>query len=423
MVRLCSVERDVVTLEVRVDITGAMLDVEERIQQALNEAGVLVTQEALKRFDTDGTAIMTGAIKWTSKGQEEKLYQSPYGAVPVARHVYQTSAGGTTYCPLDRDARIVVSSTPRFARMVSHKVAHNPITVVQQDLEQNHGRHLSRTFIHEISDAVGTIAQAREEDWHYETPHMDRAVACVAIGMDGSCMFVCDDGWREAMTGTITLYDRAGERLHTIYIGAAPEHGKASFIERMEREIAHIKQLYPEARYLGIADGARCNWEFLERHTQIRILDFWHAAQHLAEVAQAVFPHAAVARENWLDERCHDLRHYPGAVGRLLKELEDDLPRRCPKAALKLLHKAAAYFRQHREKMEYADYRIDHLPIGSGVTEAACKTLVKHRLCAAGMKWKEHGAAIILSLRALVLTDQRWEQFWHKVSRYGFALP
>lgn len=423
MVRLCSVERDVVTLEVRVDIAGALLDVEERIQQALNEAGMLVTQEALKRFDTDGTAIMTGAIKWTSKGQEEKVYQSPYGAVPVARHVYQTSAGGKTYCPLDRDARIVVSSTPRFARMVSHKVAHNPITVVQQDLEQNHGRHLSRTFIHEISDAVGAIAQAREEDWHYETPRMNRAVACVAIGMDGSCMLICDDGWREAMTGTITLYDRAGERLHTIYIGAAPEHGKASFIERMEREIAHIKQLYPEARYLGIADGARCNWEFLERHTQVQVLDFWHAAQHLAEVAQAAFPHATEERENWLDERCHDLKHYPGAVGRLLKELEEDLPRRCPKAALKQIKNTATYFRQHRERMRYADYRIDHLPIGSGVTEAACKTLIKHRLCASGMRWKEHGAAIILSLRALVLTDQRWEQFWHKISRYGFALP
>lgn len=183
MVRLCPVERDVVTLEVRVDISGAMLDAEERIQEALNEAGMVATQEALKRFDTDGTALLTGPIKWTSKGQEEKIYQSPYGAVAVARHGYQTSAGGKTYCPLDREARIVVSSTPRFARMVSHKVAHNPITVVQQDLKQNHGRPLSRTFIHEITDAVGAIAQAREEDWRYETPKLDCAIASVAIGM------------------------------------------------------------------------------------------------------------------------------------------------------------------------------------------------------------------------------------------------
>jgi hypothetical protein len=47
------------------------------------------------------------------------------------------------------------------------------------------------------------------------------------------------------MTGSISLYDRCGERQHTIYVGAAPEHGRASFHERMEREIAHVKQLYP----------------------------------------------------------------------------------------------------------------------------------------------------------------------------------
>lgn len=422
MVRLCPVERDVVTLEVRVDISGAMLDAEERIQEALNEAGMVATQEALKRFDTDGTALLTGPIKWTSKGQEEKIYQSPYGAVAVARHGYQTSAGGKTYCPLDREARIVVSSTPRFARMVSHKVAHNPITVVQQDLKQNHGRPLSRTFIHEITDAVGAIAQAREEDWRYETPKLDCAIASVAIGMDGSCMFIGDEGWREAMTGTIALYDAAGKRRRTIYIGATPEHGKASFIERMEREIAHVKRPYPKARYVGIADGAKCNWDFLERHTDIQVLDFWHAAQYLADVAQAVFPRAAAERENWLENRCHDLKHYPGAADRLIQEMEETLPRHCPKAAREPMQNAAAHFRRHRHQMDYADYRIDRLPIGSGVTEAACKTLVKHRLGASGMRWKERGAGIVLSLRALVLTDQRWDQFWHKINRYGFTL-
>lgn len=422
MVRLCAVESDVATLEVRIDISGPLLEAEEKIQAALNEAGVVATGEALKRFDTDGSAILTGAIKWTSKGQEEKNYQSPYGVTRVARHVYQTSEGGKTYCPLEREARIVASSTPRFARMVSHKVAHTPITAVQEDLEQNHGRHLSRTFIHEITDTVGSIAQAKEEDWRYETPRLDCAIASVAIGMDGSCMLTCEDGWREAMTGTIGLYDLAGKRRHTIYIGAAPEYGKATFIERMEREIAHVKRLYPKAKYVGIADGAKCNWDFLERHTDIQVLDFWHATQYLASVAQSAFPHDAAERESWLDAQCHDLKHYPGAVERILAEVEETLPQTSSRAAREAMRNTAAYFRRHRHQMDYADYRIDRLPIGSGVTEAACKTLVKHRLCASGMRWKEHGAGIVLSLRALVLTSQRWEQFWQKISQYGFAL-
>jgi hypothetical protein len=90
MVTVCSMEKDVVTIQVKVDISGSMLDAEERIQMALNEAGVAMTKEALARFDTDGSPIMTGPIKWTSKGLVEKEYQTPYGQASVARHVYQT---------------------------------------------------------------------------------------------------------------------------------------------------------------------------------------------------------------------------------------------------------------------------------------------------------------------------------------------
>jgi hypothetical protein len=58
-------------------------------------------------------------------------------------------------------------------------------------------------------------------------------------------------------------------------------------------------------------------------------------------------------------------------------------------------------------------------PIGSGVTEVACKTLIKQRFCLAGMRWKQPGAAGILNLRALVLTAQRWTQFWQKINLFG----
>ena len=54
-----------------------------------------------------------------------------------------------------------------------------------------------------------------------------------------------------------------------------------------------------------------------------------------------------------------------------------------------------------------------------GVDYAACKTLVKQRLCRSGMRWKENGAQMILSLRALLLTQTRWAQFWSKIEQYG----
>jgi hypothetical protein len=67
--------------------------------------------------------------------------------------------------------------------------------------------------------------------------------------------------------------------------------------------------------------------------------------------------------------------------------------------------------------MDYAGHVEKNLPIGSGFPEAVCKTLVKQRLCGSGMRWKEKGAKVILSLRALAQSKGRWQQFWHKVDQ------
>jgi hypothetical protein len=109
------------TLQVTIPFNPSMLDFEEALQQQLNAAGVLATQVGLRQFDTDGSPITIGSVKLTSKGQLAKDDQTPDGVATVERHVYQGPQGGATYCPLDRDARIVVSSTPKFATMVASK--------------------------------------------------------------------------------------------------------------------------------------------------------------------------------------------------------------------------------------------------------------------------------------------------------------
>jgi hypothetical protein len=80
------------------------------------------------------------------------------------------------------------------------------------------------------------------------------------------------------------------------------------------------------------------------------------------------------------------------------------------------------YFKNQQPLMKYAEHLSQNLPLGSGVTEAACKTIVKQRLCCSGMKWKEAGAAVVLSLRTLSHTIGRWEQFWSKIDQYGFPV-
>ena len=422
--QVVSVNGDRVTLQVEVELGGSMLEMESSIQDAVNGIGTLATREALVRFDSDGGGIDIGAQKWFSKGSLAKVYQTPYGEVEVHRHVYQRSSGGKTYCPMERDARIVVTSTPRFAKQVSHKFAAGSSVQVKRDLAHNHGRVVARSYLQGVAEAVGGIAQAKEEVWSYATPKLDRVVNSVAIGVDGTCMLMCRDGYREAMTGTISLYALDGERLHTIYVGATPEYGKASFYARFAGEIEHIKALYPEATYAGVADGAVGNWEFLEPYTDFQVLDFYHAAGYLADAAKAAFPRNRVEREKWLNAACHNLKHKQGAATRLVKEMqalcEGELG--LSNDVRKKLEAALSYFRNHKHQMRYSKYRSKHLPIGSGVTEAACKTLVKQRLCHSGMRWVEKGAKIVLSLRALMLTPDRWEQFWGKINHYGFPV-
>jgi hypothetical protein len=409
-----------VTLETTIDVGGPILKAEEAIAAAVNEVGAAATVEALKQFDADGEPIFIGGMKWYGKRPTEKYYQTPYGEVLVARYVYQQAGGGRTFCPLEQGARILRNATPRFARMVAHKLAQNAALEVQRDLEENHGRPTSKLLVQELGAYTSAVVQAKEETWTYATPPVEAEIAAVGIGTDGCCLLMCEGQWREAMTGSLSLYDRRGERQHSIYIGAAPEHGKATFRERMEREIAHVKTLYPQARYIGIADGAQSNWDFLERHVDEQILDFYHVAEYVAQAAHALFAgRSAQERETWLESRCSTLKHDWDGAQQLLAEWQAVDTTGWERERRKLLEESLRYFANHLHQMHYKRYQDMGWPIGSGVTEAACKTLVKQRLCRSGMRWKEDGAQAILSLRALLLTPTRWDQFWRKLEQYG----
>ncbi len=191
---------------------------------------------------------------------------------------------------------------------------------------------------------------------------------------------------------------------------------------RMAREIDHIKQLYPDALYIGVADGAADNWPFLNRHTSIQVTDFWHATEYLADSAEAIFHGKKEQTQGleWLKQRCHELKNSSGAAERIYIELKDIDQNKYSQIRQETLHKAVTYFSNQGIRMDYASLVAQALPIGSGVTEAACKMIVKQRLCQSGMKWRQKGVSIILSLRTLERSN-RWEQIWDKISQYGAA--
>ena len=393
----------------------------ERTQRGRGSCYTRSAQAVRLRWDTDrrgrGDTYEQGA---TTQGVPNPLWNRHRGTARLP-----DSKGGATYCPLDRDARIIVSSTPRFAKMVSSKYTEFGSSRVQNDLGQNHGRVVSRCLVQDIADAVSAAALVKEEDWSYSLPRLPSLPTTVAVSLDGTCALMCEDGWRETMVGTISVYDKQGERQHTIYVAATPEYGKAKFLGRLESEVIRIKAGCPDARYVGIADGAKGNWQFLEKHTDVQVVDFWHASEYLGKAATVLYRKDPKSREAWMEEQCHTLKHESGGAALVLKKLKSQAKARPWAKADPDVRSAITYFENQNAagRMDYAARVSAMDPIGSGVTEAACKVIVKQRLCGSGMKWKEAGAAAVLSLRCLSYTTDRWAQFWSKIDRWGYPVP
>ena len=149
------------TIQVTIKLTGSLMEMENTILDGCNEIGCLATTEALKRFDTDGSPIKLGDTKMTARDKDNKTYQTPYGSVQLERYVYQTSKGGRIYCPLEHHARIIRGATPKFAQQLSHKYANMNAPAVCLDLEDNHHRKIAHSYLQDVSDWVGGIAQAK----------------------------------------------------------------------------------------------------------------------------------------------------------------------------------------------------------------------------------------------------------------------
>lgn len=414
-----------VTVQLKVTLTGSILEDEQALQQSLNAAGQIAMQPILKQFDTKGEPIRVNGIKHTVRVRSPQTYETPYGPVEVERYVYQTSQGGRTYVPLENDARMVLNSTPRYAQMVSGKYARFGADSIRDDLLECNGREISRNYAKKLSDFVGAIAACHETEWEYDLPEFDQPVHAITLGLDGTCMLMHKDGWREAMCGSIAFYDTQGERLHTIYCSATPEYGKEKFKEKFSREIMRVKERFPDVLYIGLADGAKENWIFLKSYTKRLLLDFYHAREYIGKAASAIFGRDEINKQKWEENFSHDLKHKQGTAGRFIQELQTQRAHLDKKNFIEReeeIRQVITYYENYKSKMIYARHIKDNLPIGSGVTEAACKTLIKQRMCISGSRWKEDGASCVLALRTLKQTVGRWQQFWSYVMRHGCTL-
>jgi len=423
--KLIEQQNNKITVQFTVELTGQMLRDEQALQQSLNKAGQVAMQPMLKQFDTKGEPIRVAGVKHTVKDYALQTYETPYGQVKVQRHTYQTCKGGRAYVPLENDARMILNSTPRYSQIVAGKYARLGADALCEDLLECNGREISRNYAKKLSDFVGSIAQCYESEWEYDLPEFDEPVNSISIGLDGTCMLMHKDGWREAMCGSIAFYDHLGERLYTIYCSATPEYGKEKFKDKFSREIERVKEKFPEVLYIGLADGAKDNWTFLKKYTKRLLLDFYHAREYISKAASAIFGRDKINKKIWETDFSHNLKHKQGSASLFLKELKEQMLKIEGKNVLERreeVRQVITYYENHKNKMFYARHLKNNLPIGSGVTEAACKVLIKQRMCQSGSRWKDQGASCVLALRALKLTKGRWQQFWRYVMRHGCTL-
>jgi len=399
----------------------SMLEQEERLMEALNAVGRAGARHLLGAFDAHGQPLVHEQRNWTSKGKVAKIYETPWGEVLLERHLYQTSSGGATFCPLEGRARILGgTATPHLARSLGHKYANSNARAVVRDLQENHGRKLAPSYVADIAQAVAEAAGQPVVEQNAHAPQSaPREVASAVLGLDGTCALFCQEGFKQCMVGTIALYDGAGERLETIYLGQAPQMGKGEFLQRLDAEWQRMRQHYPKASRVALSDGARDYEPWLAERTDWQILDFYHASGHLAAAAPAMKGRKD-ARAEWLEEACHALKHESGAARRLADELSAQARAGSrTRSSAAALSAASGYFEHNIQRMDYAVFAAMNFPIGSGVTEAACKTLVKQRLCGSGMKWTRSGAQTVLTLRALLLSTSRWTSLWTYFDKHG----
>jgi len=337
-----------------------------------------------------------------------------------------------------------VPLTPRAARRVAREGALHSFDQAALALNEDWDTHLDGKQVQRWAEALGAVVRASRdaEVRAYEQGQRPggppNAPALLVIGMDGGRVQtrekqgVTGSRWREDKVGALTSYQPGDgtpahrpQPLVTTYVatmGATEPFGK---LVRVEAERRGLRQA---TTVLVMGDGG--NWidplSERERLHDQRIVDYYHAAEHLHEAARAAWgrdtPEAAALADQ-LETALWD-----GQVGQVIAGLQTQAARLGPPQAAdgpehprRVLANNVGYFQTHRAHMDYPTYRRKGWPIGSGVTESAVKQFNK-RVKGTEQFWNLLGVEAILALRALWLSqDGRWQAYWNTRPAYAKA--
>jgi len=433
---------------------------ERQVQEVVNQLGCTLMREVFERADETAAEVRINGQLWGHRRRGRGTYRTLFGEVEVDRSTYQQRGRGRVQVPLELRLGVVESGyTPVVARVITRALAVMPTEEAEGLLTEAGVCKVSRSTLQRLPQAMA----ARYERERYRIDPALRAhdtlpegAASVQVALDG--VMVPQDGehakargrttdapaparhearygadptvhpqhddgaagraWHEASVGTLSFWDAEGEHLRTIYLAQMPESGKATLCEGLTDELLAVVAERPELRLTFASDGARAHWTALEAMAaklpaeasgeRAFVLDFFHAAEYLTAAANEAYgegtPQAKIEAAHWRET----LREHPEGAARVLASLRYHRARASSEAAAEELDSIISYLAANANagRMGYAAVKGEGLPIGTGVTEAAAKTLVSVRMKRAGARYSQHGGQTILLFRSALLSER-----------------
>ena len=419
----------------RREYEGGFEAFEREARRRFNEAEREFLGEELARLDVTLPEVVIDGLVHRPVVTGVGEYMTAAGPVKVLRHRYRAvGTNGASECPLELRAGIVEGLfTPLAARMGVWAMTHLTSLESENLFRELGGMHPSRSTLDRLPKGISERWEMRRREWESELQAQEEAVsevAVIGVSLDGVMAPMKDGqreakreqsrqegkqvsgpaGYREVGCGTVSLYDVKGERLRTVRFARMPEPKKGVLKRQLAAEVEHALKQYPNVPLVKVADGARDNWTFLSNELPegIEVVDFYHAAEHLCSAFDLIYGTDSAQARAKSEAYRQVLLNDDQGVEKVIRTLAYHHRRKPRRDTLK---KELTYFRRNRSRMKYAQLRAQNLPIGSGIIEAACKTLVTQRMKRSGQRWTIDGGQAILTFRALVQSD-RFDAAW-----------
>jgi len=378
------------------------------------EVGRVVTERGIassvERFEQAGGGVECECGRAARNvGRRTRMLMTRSGLAQVERRYYHCAQCGAGYRPWDVAQGLgSKQQTPVVKSLICELAARLPYADTVWILERTTGLVVEESNAELIVAEVGGRARAEDELARQRamegevSPEPQQTPKSLYVAVDGAHAHI-DGSWHEVKVGVV--YSEGGGKR---YLAAREEAGQ--FGERVYAAAAEAG-VEAASEVVALGDGAEWIWNLVATHLPgaIEIVDYWHACEHIHEVANAYWGEGTKAASRWAERhKGRLLEEGPGPLLRSLRGL-----RSTTAEGLKAVRLARGYFGRHRERMRYPQFERRGLSIGSGSVEAACKVIVGQRLRRAGMRWTDAGADHILALRCLVKSGDHHRLYEH----------